>query len=75
MQEQREIRITCINLSKRGNIKEYHDYNHSGDDFYYDSNGNMTADLDRDIVTIRYNAIDLPDTVQFKNGSTIIYHI
>ena len=68
-------RITDISGDQSAyNIKEYHDYNHSGDDFYYDSNGNMTADLDRDIVTIRYNAIDLPDTVQFKNGSTIIYH-
>ena len=37
-----------------------------------DSNGNMTADLDRDIVAIRYNMLNLPDTVQFRNGSAIV---
>ena len=36
------------------------------------SNGNMTADLDRDIVAIRYNLLNLPDTVQFRNGSAIV---
>ena len=38
-----------------------------------DSNGNMTADLDRDIVAIRYNMLNLPDTVQFENGNRIVY--
>ena len=37
-----------------------------------DSNGNMTADLDRDIVAIRYNLLNQPDTVQFRNGSAIV---
>ena len=37
-----------------------------------DSNGNMTADLHRDIVAIRYNMLNLPDTVQFRNGSAIV---
>ena len=32
----------------------------------------MTADLDRDIVAIRYNMLNLPDTVQFRNGSAIV---
>jgi len=38
----------------------------------YDKNGNMIKDLDREIVTIRYNILNLPDTVQFKNGNQII---
>ena len=38
-----------------------------------DSNGNMTADLDRGIVAIRYNLLNLPDTVQFENGNRIVY--
>jgi RHS repeat-associated protein len=37
----------------------------------YDANGNMVKDLDRDIVTIRYNLLNLPDTIQFKNGNQI----
>ena len=56
----------------RYDMKEYRDYNHNGLDYFYDSNGNMTADLDRDIVAIRYNLLNLPDTVQFRNGSAIV---
>ena len=54
------------------NRKEYHDLNTSGNDFAYDANGNMLYDLDRDIVTIRYNLLNLPDTVQFRDGRQII---
>ena len=39
----------------------------------YDPNGNMTADLDRGIVAIRYNMLNLPDTVQFEKGNRIVY--
>jgi RHS repeat-associated protein len=53
-------------------MKEYRDYNYNGLDYFYDSNGNMTADLDRDIVAIRYNLLNQPDTVQFRNGSAIV---
>ena len=35
-------------------------------------NGNMVTDLDRNIVTIRYNLLNLPDTVQFRNGAAIV---
>lgn len=37
----------------------------------YDVNGNLTKDLDRDIVTIRYNLLNLPEVIQFKNGNQI----
>lgn len=42
-------------------------------EFYYDNNGNLIADLDRDISTIRYNRLNLPDTIQFRNGNSIYY--
>ena len=32
----------------------------------------MTKDLDRNIYTIRYNSLNLPDTIQFKNGNQIV---
>jgi RHS repeat-associated protein len=54
------------------NLKEYHDRNRAGNDFAYDANGNMTKDLDRKIVTITYNLLNLPDTVQFSNGNQIV---
>jgi RHS repeat-associated protein len=37
----------------------------------YDTNGNLTKDLDRDIVTIKYNLLNLPEIIQFKNGNQI----
>ena len=53
-------------------IKEYQDYNSSDKDFAYDANGNMLMDLDRRIVTIRYNLLNLPDTIQFSTGNQIV---
>ena len=52
-------------------LKEYHNYNTSGNDFAYDANGNMIKDLDRKIVTIKYNLLNLPDAVQFSDGNQI----
>jgi len=52
--------------------KEYQNKSNISYEFNYDQNGNMTKDLDRDIVTIRYNLLNLPDTIQFKNGNQII---
>lgn len=38
----------------------------------YDANGNLTSDLDRGIQRIRYNILNLPDTVFFSNGNRLI---
>ena len=53
--------------------KCYHDVNDSGDDFAYDANGNIRYDKDRGIAAIRYNLLNLPDTIQFSNGNQIIH--
>ena len=53
--------------------KQYHDNNTSGNDFAYDTNGNMTHDKDRGIAAIRYNLLNLPDTIQFTNGNQIVH--
>ncbi len=52
-------------------VKEYNDKSNTTVEFSYDKNGNMIKDLDREIVTIRYNLLNLPDTIQFKNGNRI----
>lgn len=59
------------------NIKEYHsenpaDLDISTTEFMYDANGNLNSDVDRGIVTIKYNLLNLPSLVQFKNGSQIL---
>ena len=53
------------------NLKEYNDRVSLTTEFFYDLNGNMTSDLDRDIVTIKYNLLNLPEIIQFKNGNQI----
>ncbi len=52
-------------------IKEYQNKSNTQAEFNYDANGNMIKDLDRDIYTIKYNVLNLPDVVQFKNGNQI----
>ena len=55
-------------------VKEYND-NHSSlieDDMEYDANGNMISDRDRGIYLIKYNQLNLPDTVQFTDGNQIV---
>jgi RHS repeat-associated protein len=42
------------------------------EEYRYDANGNMTADLNNDISSIRYNALNLPSRVE-KGASYIIY--
>ena len=55
-------------------VKEYQNKSTATNvpEFFYDQNGNMTTDLDRKIVTIQYNILNLPDLIQFSNGNQII---
>ena len=54
-------------------VKEYKNLSTAtSDEFKYDANGNMTTDLDRKIVTIQYNILNLPDLIQSSNGNQII---
>jgi len=57
------------------NTKEYNEtymeWNPDYIEMSYDANGNLIKDLDRDIVTIKYNLLNLPEIIQFKNGNQI----
>ena len=53
-------------------LKEYQDqYSGDNEEFTYDQNGNMISDLDRNIVRISYNTLNLPETIEFSNGNKI----
>ena len=39
--------------------------------YAYDANGNLTKDLNKNIVDIQYNCLNLPSRVLFKNGDSI----
>ena len=53
-------------------VKEYHDNGVGETDMLYDANGNLIYDADRGIAAIRYNRLNLPDTIQFVNGNQIV---
>lgn len=51
-------------------VVEYHSANIQTDTtMFYDANGNLIRDLDRGITAIKYNILNLPDTIQFINGN------
>jgi len=52
--------------------KEYRDLSNEANEMIYDENGNLLADFDRKICTIRYNVLNLPEIIQFCNGNSIV---
>ena len=51
----------------------FYDGNTTGNDYIYDDNGNMTQDLNKDIVSVEYNHLNLPSKVTKSNGDYIEY--
>ncbi|MEO1652183.1 MAG: RHS repeat-associated core domain-containing protein, partial [Bacteroidota bacterium] len=45
----------------------------SGDEYQYDSNGNLTSDYNKHITSITYNHLNLPVTILYENGNSIRY--
>ncbi|CAM1367598.1 RHS repeat-associated core domain protein-containing protein (modular protein) [Tenacibaculum litoreum] len=46
------------------------DNNKSGNDYYYDVNGNMTKDLNKNITGIAYNYLNLPLEIKIDNSDS-----
>ena len=42
-------------------------------EYEYDANGNVTKDLNRNILSIQYNTLNLPSVIEFAGGKTIKY--
>ena len=42
-------------------------------EYKYNTNGSLVQDRNKRITAVRYNSLNLPDTIQFTNGNTIIY--
>ncbi len=68
------LKVTDDNKSFHGtyDFAIYPDLADSEQEYYYDGNGNETANLDKNIVAVRYNILNLPDTVQFGDGNRIV---
>lgn len=54
-------------------LKGFADGNLSGDDYFYDANGNMTIDKNKNITAITYNHLNLPEKVTKGTGEYIKY--
>ena len=52
----------------RPNCIEYHNMAYGQPKMYYDANGNLVADRDRDIRKVDYNVLNLPISAEFGNG-------
>lgn len=42
-------------------------------EYTYDSNGNLTQDLNKKITDIQYNCLNLPSRIQFEGGNSIAF--
>jgi RHS repeat-associated protein len=51
----------------------FNDVNSSGDDFTYDEYGNMLTDVNKGIVGILYNHMNLPTQITFSDGKILKY--
>ena len=52
---------------------EFKDGVKQANEYAYDANGNLTKDLNKGIVDIQYNFLNLPSKVTFGDGSTVAY--
>ena len=63
----------AVATSAYNNGFEFKDGVKQANEYNYDSNGNLTKDLNKGISTITYNVLNLPNMVTFSDGSTIAY--
>ncbi|MEM9297510.1 MAG: hypothetical protein AAGA64_03905, partial [Bacteroidota bacterium] len=63
------LRVTDSGDDNQG----FKDGTNPGDDYLYDANGNMTQDLNKDITSIIYNHLNLPERVEKDANNYILY--
>lgn len=55
------------NVTNVNSSEEFKDGNTVGNDYFYDANGNMIADKNKNITKIEYNHLNLPTKIVFNN--------
>ena len=63
----------AVATSAYNNGFEFKDGVKQANEYNYNSNGNLTKDLNKGITNISYNCLNLPSVVTFSDGSTITY--
>jgi RHS repeat-associated protein len=56
------------------NASGFNDVNTTGNDYSYDNNGNLTKDLNKSFGAIRYNLLNLPQSVYKDASDSITYY-
>jgi len=67
--------LSCILYDNGGDFfdnGQYYYINHCVD-YEYDANGNLTKDMNKGIISITYNELNLPETIDFGGNSRIQY--
>lgn len=54
-------------------LGDFQDGINTGDDYTYDSNGNLTQDLNKNIAAIAYNILNLPSVIRVNGKGSIYY--
>ena len=52
---------------------DFHDGHEGGNDYTWDKNGNMTKDLNKNILSITWNSLNLPSSITFSTGHRVYY--
>ena len=52
---------------------EFRNGTNQSEEYTYDANGNLIKDLNKNIVDIQYNYLNLPSSISFSDGSSISY--
>jgi RHS repeat-associated protein len=68
------LSVTDPSNTTTANLGDFISRNTTGNDYAYDANGSLTKDLNKSISTIRYNLLNLPDSIVFTGKGTIRYY-
>jgi len=60
-------------VTKEAKLGDFLNNNTTANDYSYDGNGNLTADLNKKITSITYNHLNLPDVITVDGRNTITY--
>ena len=66
-------RLKAVNDSTSSDVG-FNDGEESTTEYEYDGNGNMTRDYNKEVQSITYNLLNLPELITFENNNTIEYY-
>ena len=58
-----------LGVTDQATIQGFRDVNTTGNDFFYDANGNLSKDLNKGIESITYNHLNLPTVINFNSSN------